>query len=484
MKNSFTRKDYSILIVNAIDHFDTAIYGFLAPILAPLFFPHEDPLISLIISYSIFATSIFTRPIGSYIFGVMAYKHTPMKALIYSLIGVSVATGLTGILPIYETCGVLAPILLILLRVIRGICAAGESAIAKLYIIEDKSEKLAIRSSYLYQTSSMAGIVVASFLSTWIISIVESSSYSNQFILNHLWRVCYILGSLTGLFVLVLRKYDMSTSGNFKTSRDSGVKIDSELKNRISISNDRRSRIVNFFRKFTLNSGLSIIYQNKLKLLRITFVFGFSYITYSTAFILLNSFIPLVSDFDLTSMMKINTKLLVFDLVMLPVLGVLTEGFSIRLVMSISALILGVTIIPLWYFLEDASYEYIFFFRAWVVFWGVVFACPFNLWCSRQVEGNNKYIIIGIASSIGSCIIGKMNVAICLYLYHYLGDIFTELLSNIWQILGGDYITSILGLDLDMQFGSHMIVSFYLAIIMLSTAALIYFQGRSKNTIS
>ncbi len=436
MNDKLTRKDYSILIANSIDHFDTSIYAFLAPVLAPLFFPNEDQLVSIILSYSIFATAIFTRPLGSYIFGVIAYTHTPMKALIYSLLGVSLATGLMGFIPIYETCGILAPVLLVFCRVIRGICAAGESAIAKLYIIEDKSAKLAIRSSYLYQTSSMFGIVIASLFSTWIISVIRDPVTSSVFLSNNLWRACYIFGSLTGLFAFVLRKYYIPRHEV------------SEIKNGIRLLNSNTAKIVFAFK----NSGLASIYQNKIQLLRITFVFGFAHITYSTAFILLNSFMPLISNFDLTSMMKINTKLLIFDLIMLPLLGVLTENFSLRLVMSLAALVLGVTIIPLWYFLKDASYEYIFFFRAWIVFWGVVFTCPFNLWCSKQVEGNSKYIVIGTASSIGSCVIGKMNVAICLYLYHFLGDSFI--------------------------LESYMIVSFYLASIMVITAALVYFQRK------
>ncbi len=50
---SLTRQDLSIIIGNGLDHFDTAIYGFIAPFLSKIFFPHNDPVVSLILAYSI-----------------------------------------------------------------------------------------------------------------------------------------------------------------------------------------------------------------------------------------------------------------------------------------------------------------------------------------------------------------------------------------------------------------------------------------------
>jgi MFS family permease len=71
MKN-LSKRDYSILIGSAVDHFDTAIYSFLAPVFAQLFFPNSNPIISLILAYSVLATTIITRPLGSYIFCLIA----------------------------------------------------------------------------------------------------------------------------------------------------------------------------------------------------------------------------------------------------------------------------------------------------------------------------------------------------------------------------------------------------------------------------
>ena len=65
-----TKKDLSILLGNALDNFDTSIYSFLAPLLAPRFFPHADPIVQLILAYSVLMISLIARPLGAFVFGV------------------------------------------------------------------------------------------------------------------------------------------------------------------------------------------------------------------------------------------------------------------------------------------------------------------------------------------------------------------------------------------------------------------------------
>jgi len=66
--------DVSILLGNGIEHYDTALHGILAPILAPIFFPHKDPLVSLILTYAAFATGFLTKPMGALVFGLITKK--------------------------------------------------------------------------------------------------------------------------------------------------------------------------------------------------------------------------------------------------------------------------------------------------------------------------------------------------------------------------------------------------------------------------
>jgi MFS family permease len=197
-----SKKDFIILLGNVIDHFDTSIYLFLAPVMAPLFFPHSDPVIALIMAYGILATSIVARPVGTYIFGMITNNSGPSKALSYSLIGVGTATLVVSILPDYHTIGIAAPILLIIFRIFREIFAAGESAIAKLYILQDKPEKEAFKSSYLYQTSTIFGIILASVASTFVHYLDIANS----------WRIVFFLGGFAAIIGYIFtQKFCRST---------------------------------------------------------------------------------------------------------------------------------------------------------------------------------------------------------------------------------------------------------------------------------
>ena len=164
--NHHRKRDLSLLIANILDHFDTALYSFLAPLLGAIFFPPADPVVQLIMAYSLLATSLFTRPFGTYLFGTLACKWGPERSLSYSLLGASVLTFLIGCLPSYDAIGWLAPAILIFIRLGRGLCAAGESTIAKLYILENKNTVQAFTASYWYNASTMGGIILASAVST------------------------------------------------------------------------------------------------------------------------------------------------------------------------------------------------------------------------------------------------------------------------------------------------------------------------------
>ena len=66
-----TKKDISILLGNVLDHFDIALFGFFAPLLGPVFFPAYDPVVQLILTYGLSITSLLSKPIGTYLFGII-----------------------------------------------------------------------------------------------------------------------------------------------------------------------------------------------------------------------------------------------------------------------------------------------------------------------------------------------------------------------------------------------------------------------------
>ena len=134
-KKHFLFYDKSLLFADFLDHYDTALYGFLVPIMAPLFFPMTSSIASLIYSYSIYASSMLTYPLGTLLFCTLAMRKPIIQILYYSLMGLAFFTLGIGLLPSYESIGWLAPFGLLIGRMGQGIfCFWGKSACIFVYL--------------------------------------------------------------------------------------------------------------------------------------------------------------------------------------------------------------------------------------------------------------------------------------------------------------------------------------------------------------
>lgn len=377
-----TKPDISILLGNALDRFDTSLYNFLAPIMGPLFFPQYDGVVQLICVYGIAATSTIARPLGTVLFCALARWHGPTYALSYSLCGVGLATVFIGCLPCYDAIGGYAPVALIILRLLKGICAAGESVIAKVYIMENKSDQSALRASYWYQSSSMLGIVLASAVALYAIDGDHA----------YWWRLCFWVGGCTGLLGYFMR------SGTTQCEREMVVSIKKES------------------RQFALGS----MWTHKKNIARIALVTCFSHATYAVPFVLMNVLVPRISAHSLETMMLLNTTLLVFDMVMIPVLGYMLERFDHKATMIFASGILSLTLIPLFFFLPQASLAYVTAVRLWIVFWGLIFLCPLNFWC-KTIGASDQYLLMGVGNAVGTATLAHMTTPICLWLWYVTG---------------------------------------------------------------
>ncbi|WP_330983347.1 MULTISPECIES: MFS transporter [Enterobacterales] len=115
-------------IGNFIEWYEFAVYGFLATVIAKNFFQlaGEAPLTGLILTYASFAVAFFFRPLGAIIFGRLGDNIGRKPTLILVLVMMTLATTAIGLVPVYATLGVAAPIILTCLRILQGLFAGGE----------------------------------------------------------------------------------------------------------------------------------------------------------------------------------------------------------------------------------------------------------------------------------------------------------------------------------------------------------------------
>ena len=114
------------VVGNILEWYDFAVFGFFAPIIGSQFFPSDNPMAALIKTFGVFAAGYLMRPIGGIIFGHFGDKLGRKRALQLSVMMMAIPTTLIAFLPTHAQIGLLAPILLVLIRLIQGVSVGGE----------------------------------------------------------------------------------------------------------------------------------------------------------------------------------------------------------------------------------------------------------------------------------------------------------------------------------------------------------------------
>jgi MFS transporter, MHS family, proline/betaine transporter len=116
--------------------YDFGVYGYLVPIISQLFFPSGSAIASLLSTFAVFGVGFLMRPVGSILFGIYGGRYGRRKALSAVVFVMALATFAMGLLPTYNQVGVLAPVLLVLIRLFQGLSAGGEWGGSTAYIVE------------------------------------------------------------------------------------------------------------------------------------------------------------------------------------------------------------------------------------------------------------------------------------------------------------------------------------------------------------
>ncbi len=187
-------------IGNMVEWFDFAVYGYLAVTLGAVFFPSEDPTISLLSSFAVFGVAFVMRPLGGLFFGPLGDRIGRQRTLATVIILMSVSTFVIALLPGYATIGIWAPILLVLARLLQGFSAGGEFGGASAFIAEySPDNRRGFLVSWL-EFSTLIGFILGA---TSV--LVLSSVLSEDALTSWGWRIPFLLAGPLGLIGLYIR---------------------------------------------------------------------------------------------------------------------------------------------------------------------------------------------------------------------------------------------------------------------------------------
>jgi len=185
----------------ALEFYDFVIFVFLAKLLGELFFPTISPLASLMASLAVFAIGYLARPLGGILFGHFGDKFGRKTTFVTTVMLMAIPTFLIGLLPTYHSVGILASIMLVILRLLQGLSVGGEIPGAIVFITESvATERRGFATGLIFFGVNM-GLLTGSLVSAFL-----NDFLSTEQLMSWGWRLPFLFGGLLGFVSYYLRK--------------------------------------------------------------------------------------------------------------------------------------------------------------------------------------------------------------------------------------------------------------------------------------
>src|SRR3990167_2565126 len=174
-----------------LEFYDFIIYALLAGYLSKVFFPLENNVASLLVTFATFSIGYLVRPFGGILFGHFGDKLGRKKTFTISILIMALSTFFIGVVPSYQTIGMAAPLILTALRVVQGLSVGGEIPGAIAYVSEFMPEKKGLANGIIF-FSLMNGITLGS-----LIQAIFTGLLSQQAMFSWEFRIPFLIGGVT-----------------------------------------------------------------------------------------------------------------------------------------------------------------------------------------------------------------------------------------------------------------------------------------------
>lgn len=176
------------IVGSMLEWYDFYLYATMASIVfSKVFFDKSNPDIATLLAFATFAIGFVARPIGGMFFGYFGDKYGRKKMLVITFCLMGICTALIGLIPSYQTIGIAAPILLVIIRIIQGLGAGAELAGAAITSYEHASKERKGRQGAWPALGLNLGLLLSS-LTVWLLTLG-----GDQFLINGGWRIPFLL---------------------------------------------------------------------------------------------------------------------------------------------------------------------------------------------------------------------------------------------------------------------------------------------------
>lgn len=384
---------FGTLIGNILYHYDTALFGWLTPFLAPILFPNKTGLEALLLTFSFLPLSYLAQPLGALFWGFLGDHFGRKPILPITLSGMALTTAAIGCVPLIPQ----AWIMVATCRLLQGFFSAGERTGTALFLIEHAPPSKRPFTSALFDATGIVGIFLASLL---------ASTFGQVH-----WRPLFWLGAITGLIALFLRRHATESPEHKPTP-----------------------------------ISWKTLWLKRKPLLQITLVSGFSYANYFLLSVFLNGFLPQITTLKTAEVLLINTHLLWIDALLLLAFGWLCRYIQKEHLMAAATLLAALLAIPLFVYLEGASWGQAATIRLTLVTLGVALAAPYHAW-KAEILPTDRFLIGGVGTALGAKLFGAPIPLLSTWLVTQTGEVWAAALpivllgfaatgTILWQLMG------------------------------------------------
>lgn len=297
------------IIGNVIEYYDFALIGFLAVMMGKLFFPSDDPFLSLLGSFGAFAAGMIMRPVGAAIFGHIGDRIGRRYALMASLVLMALPTFLIGFLPTYAQIGVMAPVLLVTLRMIQGLSVGGEYASSIVYLVEQSSPHRQNLYGSFVSVGAKIGMALGSGLCGGLLWYLGEDAMGEWG-----WRIPFILSIVIAAAGLYLRQ---NLTDNYQPHEDKTIPL------------------------------VAIFKEHKKIFLKFLIVASVIWMFYYTLFIYLPIWLEASAGLSKGQAGNINTISILLGVTFIPLIAMVADKIGSLRVMKMAAMGTAVAIFPL-----------------------------------------------------------------------------------------------------------------------------------------
>lgn len=382
---------FMALYGHVLERYEVTLYGFLSTLLVPLFFPQDDASISFLLGMGAFAAGYLMRPLGGFFFGYIGDIYGRKKALLGSILLVSIPTFIMGILPTYAQIGVAAPIILVTCRLFQGLCVGGEYSGAAVYFFEScRIEKSGFFGSIMSGTA-FCGAILGSLIGTLC---------TMPFMPEWGWRIPFLLGAILGVIGFFIRR-------NIK---ETPVFVQEEVS-----SKSKEGKLENPF--------LNLLKNEKRNILCTLVIGATGYVCLYISTIYLNSIIAQTVNPSPFIIMTINTSVLCSWVVFILIFGYLSDLTEKKFILQLSSWGVVTLSLPFFYLItRDPSITNIVAFQILLSFLGASFFGVAAGFVPSLFHVKQRYTGVAAGLNIGQALLGGTTPFIATLLTYITGD--------------------------------------------------------------